>query len=352
MINTEARLSEWLPSLENVPWIAIDTEADSLHAYPEKLCLLQIGSPAGNELVDPLAGLDLKPLLDRLGQHELILHGGDYDLRMLRKDLDFVPKSVFDTMLAARLLGIREFGLTHLVDQFLGIKLEKGPQKANWARRPLTPRMEAYALNDIAHLRPLSELMSAQLREKGRWEWHREMCSRLIAENSHVPPPHPDMVWRIKGSRHLPPRALAVLRELWKWREEEAVAANRPPYFILSSEIVIALAANSMDPTKNLELLIPKHLTPRRRRGLMEAIHQGRKASPLPSVIRVKAAPPTESSKRRFQELEKRRDDRAAELKMDPTLIASRATLASLANDWDAAAPALMEWQRRLLSSS
>lgn len=349
MINSEAKLAEWLPSLENASWLAIDTEADSLHAYPEKLCLLQIGVPGGNRLVDPLAGLDLKPLLAALKPHTLILHGGDYDMRMLRKDLDFVPTAVFDTMLAARLLGIREFGLTHLLSSFLGITLEKGPQKANWARRPLTPRMEAYALNDIAHLWPLSNLIRDELKAKGRLSWHEEMCQRLIADNSHVPPPDPDLIWRIKGSRHLPPRALAVLKELWMWREREAVAANRPPYFILSSEIVIALAAGSLDATKSLEGFLPKHLTPRRRRGILDAIQQGRKAHPLPSVIRVRATPPTEASKRRFAELEKRRNQRATELAMDATVIASRATLAALAQDWDQASGELMSWQRELL---
>ena len=206
MIDNEARLAEWLPSLQSAPWVAIDTEADSLHAYPEKLCLLQVGISAGNFLVDPLAGLNLSPLLAVFKQHEIILHGGDYDLRMLRKDLDFFPSAVFDTMLGARLLGVREFGLNNLVSRFLGIALEKGPQKANWARRPLTPRMEEYARNDTAHLRPLSDLIRVQLEEKGRLQWHREMCDRLIADNSHVPPPDPDQTWRIKGSRHLPPR--------------------------------------------------------------------------------------------------------------------------------------------------
>lgn len=349
MINSEARLAEWLPSLAKATWLAIDTEADSLHAYPEKLCLLQIGLPSGNYLVDPLAGLQLTPLLKALQPHTLILHGGDYDLRMLRRDLDFVPTAVFDTMLGARLLGIREFGLNALLSHFLGIKLEKGPQKANWARRPLTPRMEEYALNDIAHLWPLSNLLREELRGKGRLAWHEEMCERLIADNSHVPPPDPDLVWRIKGSRHLPPRALAVLRELWKWREQEAVTANRPPYFILSSEIMIAVAAGSLDHSKNLDLLLPKHLTPRRRRGVAESVQQGRKTHPLPAVIRVRATPPSEASKRRFVELEKRRNHQATDLNMDPTLIASRATLAALAQDWDQAAPDLMRWQRLLL---
>lgn len=280
VINNAARLAEWMPSLQAASWVAIDTEADSLHAYPEKLCLIQIGLPSGNYLIDPLAEFDLDPLLRHLETQELILHGGDYDLRMLRKDLDFVPSRLFDTMLGARLLGIREFGLINLVSRFLGITLEKGPQKANWARRPLTPRMEEYAMNDTAHLKALSDILRDQLKSKGRLEWHQELCLRLIADNSHVPPPDPESVWRIKGSRHLPPRGLAVLRALWQWRETEAIAANRPPYFILSSELLIELASASIDPQRSLEALLPRHLTSRRQRGVLEAVAEGRKSGP------------------------------------------------------------------------
>src|ERR1043166_8261400 len=119
-------------------WIALDTEADSLHAYPEKLCLLQISHEKGDELIDPLARMNLARLWPALAPHQLILHGADYDLRLLRKTHQFVPQSIFDNMIASRLLGDREFGLTNLVSKYLGITLEKGSQKADWARRPLT----------------------------------------------------------------------------------------------------------------------------------------------------------------------------------------------------------------------
>src|SRR5262245_2193676 len=117
-------------------WIALDTEADSLHAYPEKLCLIQISIAGGDELLDPLSALDLTPAFAVFRDHALILHGADYDLRLLRKSCGFVPTAIFDTMLASRLLGCREFGLNNLVAKYLAVTLEKGPQKANWAQRP------------------------------------------------------------------------------------------------------------------------------------------------------------------------------------------------------------------------
>src|ERR1051325_1330277 len=116
VIDTESKLTEFLPVLQRAEWVALDTEADSLHAYPEKVCLIQISTVAGDRLIDPLAGLDLDPLLDALSGHKLIMHGADYDLRLLRKHHEFVPSAIFDTMLGARLLGHRQFSLGDLVE--------------------------------------------------------------------------------------------------------------------------------------------------------------------------------------------------------------------------------------------
>src|SRR5580765_6530088 len=163
VIDTEQKLEAFLPTLHAATWVALDTEADSLHAYPEKVCLIQISTAGGDELIDPLAGINLNPLLDALSGHELIMHGADYDLRLLEKHHRFVPSSIFDTMLAGRLLGLTQFSLGHLVEKYLEIKLEKGAQKANWALRPLTERMERYARNDTHYLRPLQEKLKSEL---------------------------------------------------------------------------------------------------------------------------------------------------------------------------------------------
>src|SRR5438105_10556585 len=177
-------------------WVAVDTEADSLHAYPEKVCLIQISTASGDELIDPLAQVDLDPLLDALSGHELIMHGADYDLRLLEKHHRFVPSSIFDTMLAARLLGLSQFSLSRLVEHFLGVKLEKGAQKANWALRPLTERMERYAQNDTHYLKPVADELRSQLKAKGRLRWQEESCARLIAESTKERETDMDSVWR------------------------------------------------------------------------------------------------------------------------------------------------------------
>src|SRR5262245_47976339 len=203
MIDTEEKLTVFVRMLQAASWVAVDTEADSLHAYPEKVCLIQISTVAGDELVDPLAGVDINPMLDALTGHELIMHGADYDLRLLCKHHKFVPSAVFDTMLAARLLGLRQFGLSHLAEHYLHVKLEKGAQKANWAMRPLTERMERYARNDTHYLKPLADKLKSELKNKGRLAWHQESCGRLVAECAVEVSPDLDSVWRVKGSHLL-----------------------------------------------------------------------------------------------------------------------------------------------------
>lgn len=350
MVDTEERLQAFLPVVRSASWVAVDTEADSLHAYPEKVCLIQISTRAGDKLVDPLAGFSIDPLLDALGGHVLIMHGADYDLRLLRKHHEFVPSAIFDTMLAARLLGVRQFGLSNLVETYLGVKLEKGPQKANWALRPLTERMERYARNDTHHLKALSDQLRSELKEKGRLGWHEESCARLIADCTREKQTDLDSVWRLKGSHLLGRPALAVLRELWRWREAEAVAANKPPFFVMSHESLVQIAGAAASDN-SIEALLPRHLSERRRSGLHKAISRGMGVAPdhQPRILRSTGRRPSDSERRRFLELQKVRDNRAAELDIDPTLIASRSTLSDLAHQWEKHAADLMHWQRELL---
>src|SRR5262249_32737581 len=166
----------------------------------------------------------------------LIMHGADYDLRLLRRHHEFVPAAVFDTMLAARLLGLSQFSLSHLVERYLGVKLEKGPQKANWAVRPLTDRMAQYARNDTRFLKPLADQLKSALDSSHRLAWHQESCARLITDSAKQRPEDVDGKWRVKGSHLLGRPALTILRELWHWREAEALGANKPPFFVLSHQ--------------------------------------------------------------------------------------------------------------------
>jgi ribonuclease D len=350
VINTDDKLKTYLPTLQAAEWIALDTEADSLHAYPERLCLMQLCTATGDELVDPLAGINLEPFFAAISGHALIMHAADYDLRLLRKHHAFVPGAIFDTMLAARLLGVKQFGLGSLVEQFLGIKLEKSSQKANWALRPLTAKMERYARDDVRHLKALVDRLKADLEAKKRLAWHREWCARLIEDSATFGENDPDLVWRVKGSSFLNPRGLAVLRELWRWREGEAIAGGKPPFFVLSHELLVDFAVAAVGEG-DLEKLFPRHLSERRRRGIREALQSGM-ALPegeCPQPIIHRSRRPNDAEKRRCAQLEKRRDHHARDLGIDPTLIASRSVLWELARNWDEVAPSLMSWQRALL---
>ena len=350
VIDTDEKLAALLPALKSATWLALDTEADSLHAYPEKVCLIQISTTAGDELIDPLSPTNLDPLFAALSGHDLIMHGADYDLRLFRKHHEFVPRAIFDTMLAARLLGELQFGLSSLVEKFLGVKLDKASQKADWARRPLTERMEIYARNDTHHLKSLSDKLKQGLQEKGRLGWHQESCARLVVECSQPVVADQDSVWRVKGSHALNPHQLAMLRELWQWRETEAIAANRPPFFILSHEKLVELAI-AMAAHESVEPLLPPRMSPRRRDSLGVIVKAAHRITPdrHPEILRHRGRRLTEAEMHRYGELEKQRNAVAHKLGIDPTLIASRATLGELSRDWDQYAPDLMNWQRELL---
>jgi ribonuclease D len=351
-IGSAAGLAGLAGRLDRAPWIALDTEADSLHSYPQKVCLLQLSIPGEDALVDPLAPLDLAPLWAALAGRELVLHGSDYDLRMLFRTYGFTPTAVFDTMLAARLLGLRELGLAALLEGYLGVRLDKGSQKANWARRPLTERMLAYARSDTRHLYPLAWELRERLKALDRLEWHRQLCGQLVRDCTQPAPADPGEPWRIGGVNRLTRRGQAIARELWRWRESEAIAANRPPFFVLPHQALIA-AAERVDHGASPRTATPGALSPRRREAFRGAIERALALpeSVWPHPVRQRGTRLNLSQKHRLDRLEQRRNRCAANLGLDPALIASRSTLVLLAHDWNRHAPALLEWQRRLLEA-
>jgi len=222
--------------------VALDTEADSLHNYFEKVCLIQLSLGGEHYLVDPLAGLELSGFLEALAIKPLILHGGDYDLRMMRASMGFRPRrEVFDTMIAAQLLGIERFGLAALIERFFEIKIEKAGQKSDWSRRPLSEKQLRYAVNDTRFLEPLAERLGGELSERGRLEWHVESCRAMVESTGRDKSRDPEDAWRIEGAGRLTRRQLAYLRELWHWRDEQARRANRPPFKVFGNQQILEI---------------------------------------------------------------------------------------------------------------
>jgi ribonuclease D len=239
-VGKPAAMESLIQRLDTAERVALDTEADSLHSYFEKICLIQLSLGAENYLVDPLCDLDLRCFLEALAEKPLIVHGGDYDLRMLRTSLGFRPRGeVFDTMIAAQLLGIEEIGLAALIYRFLGITVGKEGQKSDWSRRPLNEKQRRYASNDTRYLAQLAERLAAQLSERGRIDWHKESCRAMVASTARDRARDSEEAWRIKGAGRLTRLQLAYLRELWHWRDQHARRANLPSFKILGNQQIL-----------------------------------------------------------------------------------------------------------------
>ncbi len=348
LIDSSNALVDWCAAIARANVIALDTEGDSLHCYFEKLCLIQIGLPDRNILVDPLAAIDLSPLNATLEGKPLVFHGCDYDLRMLRRGIGFSPNNVFDTYHAARLAGIKEVGYASLVKFFFGIDLPKSSQKANWARRPLTLPMMKYALNDTRYLLDLSDRLAALLQAKQRWSWLEETCGRAVAAAATDRDRDLDKVWKVAGSAALRGQASAVLRELWFWRDAEAREVDRPAFQILRNEDLIAIARRAAE-TDFVEL--PGHLPSGRRRRLRESIERALRL-PESAWPQAQSAPRVRSTAEQdqlFEVLKSKRDKVAAELELDPGVVAPRQALERVAREPESSSEVLMAWQCELL---
>jgi ribonuclease D len=380
VVASEQQLADLIRQIEVTDRIALDTEADSLHSYREKLCLLQISVPAevipseveesrGADLkiitrdsstsvrlavseqhdviVDPLSNLDLKPLRHVLQSREIVLHAADYDLRMLRRGLNFTASRIFDTVVAARLLGIREFSLGALVKRFFGIELHKHSQKANWALRPLPARMLKYALDDVHYLLLLAAKLEKELERVQRRDWFRQSCERAIESAGGGRERTEDELWRIAGAGALDSHTGAVLRALWQWREAEAELADRPPFHILHNRELLEAAENFTSGR------VPdyKHFSARRRQTFREAARIALQSpqSEWPVMRRRSGSRPTAEMRRRADELRERRDKSAGQLGLERSFIASRGALEAIAADPARATALLVPWQRELI---
>lgn len=359
------RLSATIASL---PELAIDTEGDSLHHYGEKLCLLQLSWREEGEvrdvLVDPLArGIDLAPLVAALAGPRLLFHGADYDLRLLGLSLGFSARELFDTMIAAQYLGEPAIGLAALLGKHCGVLLDKGMQKADWSKRPLSPAMKLYAAHDTHHLAALVEILSGRLAELGRLEWHREACARLAATRPEPRVADPENDWRVKGSRDLAPAERAILREIWGWREQEAQRRDLPPFRVANNEALLRLAKLARERESVGDALeawrIPLSGEPRR--ALAAALERGRGCPPAewPGLPAGRRPPrPEPEVEARSNRLREARDRIAKELAIEPGVLAPRAALEAIAADGASGADAMREaggllgWQAALLAAT
>jgi ribonuclease D len=225
--------------------IALDTEGDSLHHYPERLALIQLGRQDGTVwLVDPIALADLAPLAPLFADRRrtLVMHAGDNDLVHLKRRYGLTFASVFDSAIAGRFLGLRALGLDVLLETYLGVSLPPSRQKDDWSKRPLSPSQLAYAAADVLHLFALKARLVDELSRTGRLGWVEEECAALAAQPAPERAVDPLPWLGVKGARELTARAMAVLRTLWTLREELALATDRPPFKILNEDTLLRIA--------------------------------------------------------------------------------------------------------------
>ena len=245
-VNTKQLLQKMVDDLATQNRVAVDTESNSLHAFREQVCLIQITSTNADYLIDPLELRDLSLLAPIFSDPyiEKVFHAAEYDLICLRRDFGFSFANLFDTMHAARVLGSPAVGLDRLLGEKFNIQMDKRHQKANWAARPLTKEQIHYARLDTHYLFDLRDVLEKELREKNRWEFARDDFTRACLVDDVKARTNGESWERFSGRKDLSLRELTVLAFLCKWREKEAEKLNRPLYKVIMDDTLITLAKN------------------------------------------------------------------------------------------------------------
>lgn len=336
--------------------VAVDTEADSLHSYFDKVCLIQISADSEDFVVDPLAKVDLARFGEILAAPGTtkILHGADYDLRILHRDFGFTIANVVDTMIAAQLLGYEAFGLAALLERHFGVKVNKVHQRADWAMRPLPPDMLDYAAMDTRHLIALASRLRDELVALGRWEWATEEFLRL-EKIRHREAPEEEETWRrLKNLGNMDRRGLAIVRDLHEWRDGLARRADKPPFKIIGNDAILDLAKEKPVDHPSLEKVKAVSQYHRSRYG-RELVGIVKKAMAIPEAELPERNEPKawirdKALENRINKLKSVRDKIAAELKIDPGVLAPRHVLTAIATSGSFEdIPALRNWQRQVL---
>jgi len=361
-VDTPQALGDMLSHLREAPLIAVDTESNSFYAYQERVCLIQFSAPdqAGQTvdyLVDPLALDDLSGLGELFANPEVekVFHAAEYDVMVLRRDYGFQLRNIFDTMWAARILGWPRYGLAAILEEHFGVHTDKSLQRANWGHRPLSPQELHYARLDTHYLLPLREIQMAELTREGRLEEAKEIFAQVTRAVWSRRPFDPEGFWRLREAEELSGRELAVLRELYLYREEQARRRNLAPFRVLSDATLVHLARRQ--PTSREALRRGRGITPtvvrRDGRGILRAIARGRRA-PVPRSPRpIRNHHLDDAVLNRYEALRAWRRERAAARGVEPDVIMSNQVLMALARraprtmDELAEVEELGPWRRR-----
>ncbi len=335
-IETQAQLDEIIKPLSQVKSLSIDTEADSLHHYYEKLCLIQISTKSEDYVIDTLAKLDFAQLVKVISEKPAICHGADFDLRMIHRFFGVEVKGVFDTMLAAQFIGYPRPSLVVLVEKHYNISLPKANQKADWSKRPLTDSMLEYAGNDSHYLLGLAEILEKEMKQLNRLAWFKESCAATAKQVTIKRTVDLDQLWRVKGSKDLKPTELVFLRELWQWREKESQRRDRPRFKVMGNDQMVRIAQwveshSDEDITKCKD--IPGSFNESKIKSIEKYIQKAMQ-TPVQGILIHKSKKPMKrfSTKQKniLALLKRERTKISDKLNMDPSLIVSNASMEAM----------------------
>jgi ribonuclease D len=333
--------------LRRQPRFALDTESNSLYSYHATVCLIQISTYAPNDaidaagivdyLVDPLRLNDLTPLGEVFAAPsvEVVMHAADNDMLMLYRSHGFTFANIFDTQLAARILGWKQVGLAALLEEHFGIVSNKKMQRTDWGKRPLTPEQIAYAQMDTHYLLPLRDLLVEELKRRGRWEEALDAFAALTATDPAVRPPDERTFWQMRSVREVPREQHAVLEALWQWREHEASAANRPPFKVINDAVIIDLARRQPQSFEELDETPGLSSLQMRRYGtaLLRSIKEGQ-SRPLPPMPNGEGRPEhllDKQAQLRYDALRRWRTETARARGVDADIVLPNSTLFTIA---------------------
>jgi ribonuclease D len=337
LIETPEELEALVARFGREPLLAVDTEAASFHRYHDRVYLLQISTRTETAVVDPLAVGTLAPLAEPLANPdvEVVFHDADYDLRLLDREYGFGANNLFDTRIAAQLLNEPSVGLAGLLEKYFGLKLDKRFQRADWSARPLSPPMLEYAASDTRHLPGLRDLLRESLAGRGRLEWAEEEFVLLSQVRGTIADGAEPGWLRMKGAKTLHGRELAVLRELWSWREATAQRADRATFRILNNEPILAMAKQPPRDLAGLKAIpgISADQAERRGRDILAAVNRALEIpeAELPRLERPARRRPDPAYEARLERLKVVRNQLAAKYDLAPGVLCPNGTLEAIA---------------------
>lgn len=356
-VDTPAALEGLLARFGREPLLAVDTEAASFHRYHDRVYLVQLSSRTDTAIVDPLPVGDLAPLGRVLADPniEIVFHDADYDLRLLDQQYGFRATTLFDTRVAAQLLNEPGIGLAALLEKYLGIRLDKRFQRADWSTRPLSTEMLQYAADDTRHLPALRDILRDRLAERGRLSWAKEEFALLEhVKWGAVTDDEPGYL-RVKGARTLKGRHLAALRELYQWREETAARTDRAAFRLINTEPLLEIARTLPTDASALRTIrgVGAELAERRGREILDAVRRAQEMPErdLPRIERGPRRTPDPAFEARLEQLKVKRNQLSSLLELAPGVLCPNGTLEAIARtrpqtlDELRAIPGVRGWQ-------